>query len=110
MGLYGLSIFVAERRVKEIGIRKVLGASVPGIVSMLSKDFIKLVAISFVLAVPVGWYLMAEWLKGFEYKIELGFMVFLLAGVVSFLIAWLTIGFESVKAALGNPVKALRSE
>ncbi len=110
MGLYGLSIFVAERKIKEIGIRKVLGASVPGIVGMLSKDFIKLVAISFVVAVPIGWYLMTEWLKSFEYKIELGFMVFVLAGIVSFGIAWLTIGFESVKAALGNPVKALRSE
>ncbi len=95
---------------KEIGIRKVLGASVSGIVGMLSKDFIKLVAISFVVAVPVGWYVMNEWLKGFEYKIKLGIGVFILAGVVSFLIAWLTIGFESVKAALGNPVKALRSE
>lgn len=110
MGLYGLSIFVAERRIKEIGIRKVLGASVTGIVGMLSKDFIKLVAVSFVIAVPIGWYLMGEWLKGFEYKVELGFMVFVLAGVVSFLIAWITVGFESIKAALGNPVKALRSE
>jgi putative ABC transport system permease protein len=110
MGLYGLSIFVAERRVKEIGIRKVLGASVPGIVTMLSKDFIKLVGISFVIAVPIGWYLMGEWLSGFEYKIDLGIMVFILAGIVSFLIAWITIGFESVKAALGNPVNALRSE
>ncbi|MEI9920525.1 MAG: ABC transporter permease [Bacteroidota bacterium] len=110
MGLYGLSIFVAERKIKEIGIRKVLGASVPSIVTMLSKDFIKLVAISFVVAVPIGWYLMTQWLKSFEYKIELGLMVFVLAGLVSFAIAWVTIGFESVKAALGNPVNALRSE
>jgi putative ABC transport system permease protein len=110
MGLYGLSIFVAERKVKEIGIRKVLGASIPGIVGMLSKDFIKLVAISFVLAVPIGWYVMDKWLEGFAYKIELGITVFFLAGAVAFLIAWITIGFESVKAALGNPVKALRSE
>lgn len=110
MGLYGLSIFVAERRIKEIGIRKVLGASVTGIVGMLSKDFIKLVGISFIIAVPIGWYVMTKWLEGFEYKIELGFMVFVVAGLVSFLIAWVTIGFESVKAALGNPVKALRSE
>lgn len=110
MGLYGLSIFVAERKIKEIGIRKVLGASVTGIIGMLSKDFIKLVAISFLIAVPIGWYVMEEWLKGFEYKIKLGFGVFILAGIVSFLIAWVTIGFESVKAALGNPVKALRSE
>lgn len=110
LGLYGLSIFVAERRIKEIGIRKVLGASVTGIVGMLSKDFIKLVAVSFIVALPIGWYLMNEWLKGFEYKIDLGIMAFILAGVVAFLIAWITIGFESIKAALGNPVKALRSE
>ncbi|HEX8060423.1 MAG TPA: FtsX-like permease family protein, partial [Cyclobacteriaceae bacterium] len=110
LGLYGLSIFVAERKIKEIGIRKVLGASIPGIVGMLSKDFIKLVAISFIVAVPIGWYLMTQWLKSFEYKIELGITGFILAGVVSFAIAWVTIGFESVKAALGNPVKALRSE
>ena len=110
MGLYGLSIFVAERKLKEIGIRKVLGASVTGIVGMLSKDFIKLVALSFIIAVPVGWYLMSEWLNGFAYKIELGATVFLVAGIVSFAIAWGTIGFESVKAALGNPIKALRSE
>ncbi len=110
MGLYGLSIFVAERKVKEIGIRKVLGASIPGIVGMLSKDFIKLVAISFLIAVPVGWYVMTQWLNGFAYKIELGPAVFLLAGAISCAIAWGTIGFESVKAALGNPIKALRSE
>lgn len=110
MGLYGLSIFVAERKIKEIGIRKVLGASIPGIVGMLSKDFIKLVAVSFIIAVPIGWYVMEEWLKSFEYKIEVGFGVFAIAGIVSFLIAWITIGFESVKAALGNPVRALRSE
>jgi len=110
MGLYGLSIFVAERKIKEIGIRKVLGASIPGIVGMLSKDFIKLVAISFIVAVPIGWYLMSQWLKSFEYKITLGIMGFVLAGFVSFAIAWITIGFESVKAALGNPVNALRSE
>jgi putative ABC transport system permease protein len=110
MGLYGLSIFVAERRVKEIGIRKVLGASVPGIVGMLSRDFIKLVLIAFVIAVPIGYYLMSKWLEGFAYKISIGVMVFVLSGVAAFLIAWVTVGFESVKAALGNPVKALRSE
>jgi putative ABC transport system permease protein len=110
MGLYGLSIFVAERRVKEIGIRKVLGASVTGIVGMLSRDFIILVVIAFVLAVPLGWYLMEKWLEGFAYKISVGVMVFVLSGIVAFLIAWITVGFESIKAALGNPVKALRSE
>lgn len=110
MGLYGLSIFVAERKLKEIGIRKVLGASVTGIVGMLSIDFIKLIAVAFALAVPLGWYLMNEWLSGFAYKINLGITVFVVAGLASFAIAWLTIGFESVKAALGNPIKALRSE
>lgn len=110
LGLYGLSIFVAERRVKEIGIRKVLGASVPTIVRMLSMEFIRLVMIAFVIAVPVGIYLMNKWLQGFEYKVEIGFMVFFVAGLVSFFIAWITVGFESVKAALGNPVNALRNE
>lgn len=110
LGLYGLSIFVAERKVKEIGIRKVLGASVTGIVRMLSMDFIKLVMIAFVLAVPLGYVLMNKWLESFEYKIQIGFMVFLVAGIVSFFIAWITVGFESIKAALGNPVNALRNE
>jgi putative ABC transport system permease protein len=110
MGLYGLSIFVAERRIKEIGIRKVLGASVPGIVGMLSRDFIKLVIIAFVVAVPIGYYLMEKWLEGFAYRISLGVTVFVLSGLAAFLIAWFTVGFESIKAAVGNPVKALRSE
>jgi putative ABC transport system permease protein len=110
MGLYGLSIFVAERRVKEIGIRKVLGASVSGIVGMLSRDFIMLVLVAFVIAVPIGYYLMSKWLEGFAYKITLGVTVFILSGLAAFLIAWLTVGFESIKAAIGNPVKALRSE
>jgi putative ABC transport system permease protein len=110
LGLYGLSVYVAERKVKEIGIRKVLGASVPNIVAMLSKDFILLVMIAFVVAVPVGYYAMNEWLQNFEYKIELGYTVFILAGIVSFLIAWLTVGFESMRAAMNNPVKALRNE
>jgi len=77
---------------------------------MLSRDFIKLVLIAFVIAVPIGYYLMSKWLEGFAYKISIGVMVFVLSGVAAFLIAWLTVGFESVKAALGNPVKALRSE
>jgi putative ABC transport system permease protein len=110
LGLYGLSVYVAERRVKEIGIRKVLGASVTGIVSMLSKDFIKLVLVAFVIAAPLGYYAMNKWLENFAYKIELGYVVFILAGIISFLIAWLTVGFESLRAAMNNPVKALRSE
>jgi putative ABC transport system permease protein len=110
LGLYGLSIYVAERRIKEIGIRKVLGASVPRIVGMLSKDFIILVMIAFVVAIPLGYYGMSRWLENFAYKIELGYTVFIAAGVISFLIAWFTVGFESIRAAMGNPVKALRNE
>jgi putative ABC transport system permease protein len=110
LGLYGLSIFVAERKLREIGIRKVLGASTSGIVGMLSKDFILLVMIAFVISVPLGLYAMNKWLEGFAYKISPGIAVFVLAGLVSFLIAWFTVGFESVRAALSNPVKALRSE
>jgi putative ABC transport system permease protein len=110
LGLYGLSIYVAERRVKEIGIRKVLGASVPNIVGMLSKDFVKLVMIAFIIAIPLGYYGMDKWLENFAYRIELGYTVFILAGILSFLIAWFTVGFESLKAAMGNPVKALRNE
>lgn len=110
LGLYGLSVYVAERRVKEIGIRKVLGATVPNIVSMLSRDFIKLVIVAFVIAVPLGYYAMDAWLENFAYKIELGVTVFILSGVVAFLIAYFTVGFESLKAAINNPVKALRNE
>jgi putative ABC transport system permease protein len=110
LGLYGLSIYVAERRIKEIGIRKVLGASVPNIVGMLSRDFVKLVMIAFLIAIPLGYYGMTKWLENFAYRIELGYTVFILAGIVSFLIAWFTVGFESLKAAMGNPVKALRNE
>src|SRR6185436_10058935 len=110
LGLYGLSIYVAERRVKEIGIRKVMGASVAAIVGMLSKDFIILVGIAFVISVPVGYYAMNRWLEGFAYKTELDVTVFVLAGLGSFAIAWLTVGFESMKAAMGNPVDSLRNE
>jgi putative ABC transport system permease protein len=110
MGLYGLSVYVAERKVKEIGIRKVLGASVGGIVGMLTKDFIQLVMIAFVLAVPLAWYAMDRWLQTFAYKVEPGWMVFGIAGAASFLIAFVTVGFESVKAAIDNPIKALRTE
>jgi len=110
LGLYGLSIYVAERRVKEIGIRKVLGASVSGIVGMLSKDFIKLIVIAFVISVPLGYYAMTKWLENFAYKIELSAVVFILAGIITLAIAWITVGFESIKAATGNPVNSLRNE
>jgi ABC-type antimicrobial peptide transport system permease subunit len=110
LGLFGLVMFTAEQKTKEIGIRKVLGASVTGIIRMLSKDFLKLVLIAAVIAFPVAWYFMNKWLQGFEYRIDIGWWVFVVAGVVAVLIALLTISFQSVKAALANPVKSLRTE
>ncbi len=110
LGLYGLSIYVAERRLKEIGIRKVLGASIPGIVGLLSREFVILVAIAFVVSVPVVYYAMGRWLEGFEFRTSMGFGVFVTAAAVSFVIAWLTVGFESLRAAFRNPVDSLRTE
>lgn len=110
LGLFALSAFTAEQRTKEIGIRKVLGASVSGIVVLLSKEFGKLILISFVLAAPVAWYGIDQWLQGYQYKTEIGFAVYMLAGVGAFAIAWLTMSFQSIKAAIANPVKSLRSE
>jgi putative ABC transport system permease protein len=110
LGLFALTSFTAEQRTKEIGIRKVLGASVTGIVLMLSKDFGKLVLIAFVLAAPLAWYFINWWLKDYSYKTEIGIGLFLLAGVVALLIAWVTMSFQSFKAASNDPVKSLRSE
>jgi putative ABC transport system permease protein len=108
LGLYGLSVYVAERRTKEIGIRKVVGASIESIVAMLSKEYIKLIVISFAISVPLGHYFMNKWLEGFAYKITPGMSVFIISGLVSFLIAWLTISFESFRAASKNPVDAFK--
>jgi putative ABC transport system permease protein len=110
LGLFGLVTFTAEQKTKEIGIRKVLGASVTGIVRMLSKDFLKLVLIAALIAFPVAWWLMNKWLMDFEYRIDIGWWVFLVAGVSALLIALLTISFQSIKAAIANPVKSLRTE
>lgn len=110
LGLYGLSIFTAERKVKEIGIRKVFGANVAQIVGILSFDFLKLIFIALVIAVPVGYYVMNLWLENFAYKIEMDAPIFILAGFMSITIAGLTIGFEVVKAALKNPVDSIRNE
>ncbi|MEO6285620.1 MAG: ABC transporter permease [Dyadobacter sp.] len=110
LGLFGLATFTAEQRTKEIGVRKVLGASVGGIVGLLSKDFLKLVAIAIVIASPLAWWLMNKWLQGFAYKIEIEWWMFGLAGLLSVLIAVATVSFQSIKAALMNPVKSLRSE
>ncbi len=110
LGLYALAAFTTEQRTKEIGIRKVMGASVLQLSTMLSRDFIKLVLISFVIAMPIGYYVMNQWLEGFAFRIEIKALVFIVAGLLSMGIAWFTVGFESVKAAVGNPVVSLRSE
>lgn len=110
LGLFGLATYIAQRRIKEIGIRKTLGASVESIVNMLSKDFIRLVLIAFVLATPVAWWLMNTWLKSFAYRIDLQWWHFALAGILAVAIAFLTVSAQSVRAALSNPVKSLRSE
>jgi putative ABC transport system permease protein len=110
LGLFGLSMFMAEVRTKEIGIRKVLGASEMSLVTLFSKDFIKLVFVALVIAAPVAWYAMHTWLNDFAYRTGIHWWVFLLAGGLTMLIALLTVSFQSVKAALMNPVKSLRSE
>ncbi len=110
LGLFGLAAFTAQRRNKEIGIRKVLGATVSTIVMMLSKDFLRLVLIAMLIAFPVAWWATAQWLKGFAYSIHFDAGIFLIAGVVVILLTFFTISFQSVKAALANPVKSLKSE
>ncbi|HXB94996.1 MAG TPA: ABC transporter permease, partial [Puia sp.] len=110
LGLFGLSAYVAESRVKEIGVRKVLGASVVGIARLLSLDFVKLVLVSLVIATPVAWYSMNRWLQDYSYRIKLGWGTFVAAGVLAVVIALVTVSWQAVKAALANPVKSLRSE
>jgi putative ABC transport system permease protein len=110
VGLFGLAAYTASLRTKEIGIRKVLGASVSGVVFLLSKDFTKLILIAFVFAVPLGWYVMERWLQTFAYRIEIDATVFLFAGMLALLVAWTTVSYQSIKAAIVNPVKSLRSE
>ena len=110
LGLFGLSAFTISQRVKEIGVRKVLGASVPQIVVELSKDFLKLVIVAAVIALPVAWFFMHRWLLDFAFRIDLSWWVFLAAGIVAFIIAFATISLQTVKAANVNPVKSLRSE
>lgn len=110
LGLFGLAAFTAQQRTKEIGVRKVLGASVSGIVVLLSGDFLKLVLIAIVVASPIAWYAMHHWLQGFAYRIDIAWWVFATAGLLAVVIALLTVSFQSVKAALTNPVKSLRSE
>ena len=110
LGLFGLATYSAQQRTKEIGIRKVLGASIGNIVGLLSRDFLKLVIIAAVVAFPVGWWAMHTWLQDFEYRINLSLWVFLSAGFIAVFIALFTISFQAIKAAIANPVKSLHTE
>ena len=110
LGLFGLVTYAAEQRTKEIGIRKVLGANVTNIVTMISKDFLKLVLIASVIAFPVAWWAMNKWLQDFAYRVNISWWVFVLAACIAVLIALMTISFQAIKAAIANPVKSLRTE
>ena len=110
LGLFGLATFAAQQRVKEIGIRKVLGASVTNLIGLLSKDFLKLVIIALIVAIPVAWYAMNKWLQDFAYRIDIHWWVFMIAAIITILIAWITISTQAFKAAAANPVKSLRTE
>ncbi len=110
LGLFGLASFSAEQRSKEIGIRKVLGASVSGIVQLLSKDFLTLVGISFLIATPIAWWAMNKWLQGFNYRVSVTWWMFALAGLIAIFIAMFTVSFQAIKAAVANPTKSLKTE
>lgn len=110
LGLFGLSVFSAEQRTREIGIRKVLGASVPNITLLLSRDFLPLVIIALLIAAPVAWYAMHQWLQGFAYRTPISWWLFPAAGAIALIVAWLTVSFQAVKAAIANPIQSLRSE
>jgi ABC-type antimicrobial peptide transport system permease subunit len=110
LGLFGLAAFTAEKRTKEIGIRKVLGASVQQIVTVLSKEFIFLVLISILAATPIAWYFMNKWLDNFAYRIGLSIWIFVAAGILSLIIALITVSIQAVKAAMANPADSLRTE
>ncbi len=110
LGLFGLATYVAQMKRKEIGIRKVLGASVFSLVAMLSRDFLKLVAMAFLVAVPIAWYGMGRWLEDFDYRVPVEWSVFAITGLLTVGIAILTVGIQAAKAALVNPVKSLRNE
>ncbi|MBS1576301.1 MAG: ABC transporter permease [Bacteroidetes bacterium] len=110
LGLFGLSSYMAENRIKEIGVRKVLGASVTSIATLLSKDFLKPVLIAFVIAAPVAWWAMNKWLQSYPYRVSIHWWVFAIAGLAAVVIALLTVGYQAIKAAMSNPVKSLRTE
>jgi putative ABC transport system permease protein len=110
LGLFGLVSYTASQRTKEIGIRKVLGAKVSGIALLLSKDFLKLVVLAFIVATPVTWYIMNNWLGDFAYRIKITWWMFGFAGVLVIAVALITVSFQSIKAAIANPIKSLRTE
>ena len=110
LGLFGLAVFSTRQRVKEIGIRKVLGAGVMNIVGLISFDFLKLVILAIIISSPLAWYVMQQWLQDFAFRTHIEWWVFALAGGMAALIAFLTVSYQSVKAALSNPINSLRSE
>ena len=110
LGLFGLASFAAEQRTKEIGVRKVLGASAPQIVLLLTKDFTRLVLVAFVLASPLAYLIMNRWLESFAYRVDISWPIFLVAGLIALLVAFLTVSYQSIRAALANPALSLRYE
>ena len=110
LGLFGLAVLTAFQRTKEIGIRKILGASVAGIVQLLSKEYVVLIAFAIIIATPISWWAMNKWLENFAYRIQLEWWMFLLAGVIAIVLALITVSFRAIKAATANPVKSLRTE
>ena len=110
IGLFGLSVLSAEKRTKEIGIRKVLGASVNNVVTILSKDFVKLVIVALLIAIPLAWMSSNKWLQNYPYRISLNWQIFAAAGALVIFIALVTVSFQAIKTALANPVKSLRTE
>ena len=110
LGLLGLASIAAEQRTKEIGVRKVLGASIEGVVWLLSKDFLKVVVLAFLISAPIAYFATRQWLQNFAYRIEIGFETFLIAGLLALVIAWFTVLFHALRAALANPIDSLRFE
>jgi ABC-type antimicrobial peptide transport system permease subunit len=110
LGLFALAAYMAENRIREIGVRKVLGASVASITTLLAREFVLLVGIAFVIAAPVAWFAMDKWLQGYGYRVDMGWTVFTASGALALVIAVATVSYQSVRAALANPVKSLRSE
>ncbi len=110
LGLYGLASFMAVQRIKEVGIRKVLGATAGNIVYLFSKEFIMLISIAFVIAVPIAWYYMYKWLQNYPYRINMSWWIFIIGGIAAVIIALAAVSFQAIKAAIANPVKSLRTE